>query len=244
MRSGPWLNGADGLPTMGSLGVLADDIVGQAVFEARPTGLHSVTAELSLDLVTPPPWTGDLTGHARLLTMHETGGVAAGEVRDEAGTLIATTTGHCSFVPAVGMWKDPEPRSPIAPEPHGSLPEALALGPAGSVRELAVPTGPAGDGSVRLAVPSHPMYANGNGSIHGGMLFCLSELATWAAEEPGRPERTRSMRMNFLRPADPNSPATYTVQIVHRGRSIAIYNVTASGPGGKPYTVASITRSR
>jgi acyl-coenzyme A thioesterase PaaI-like protein len=52
------------------------------------------------------------------------------------------------------------------------------------------------------------------------------------------------MRMNFLRPADPTGPVTYTVHTVHRGRSIVIYNVVSSGATGKPYTIATVTRTR
>jgi acyl-coenzyme A thioesterase PaaI-like protein len=48
--------------------------------------------------------------------------------------------------------------------------------------------------------------------------------------------------MNFLRPGRPDAPLLVTAEVVHRGRSVTIARATTTGPDGKAYTTATITR--
>src|SRR6476660_6523591 len=54
MDVGPWLV-VDGRPAAGSLGVLMDDVLGQAVIVGRPGGHWAVTTELAVDVCAPLP---------------------------------------------------------------------------------------------------------------------------------------------------------------------------------------------
>src|ERR1700729_3537648 len=58
MPTGPWLRGRDGRLSPAGLGVLLDDVLGQAVLIKRPAGLWSVTTELNIDVVAPLPADG------------------------------------------------------------------------------------------------------------------------------------------------------------------------------------------
>src|ERR1700749_3422382 len=58
MPTGPWLRGRDGRLSPAGLGVLLDDVLGQAVLARRPEGLWSVTTELNVDVAGPLPADG------------------------------------------------------------------------------------------------------------------------------------------------------------------------------------------
>ncbi|MCL9796920.1 PaaI family thioesterase, partial [Frankia sp. AgKG'84/4] len=89
MRLGPWLAGSGGEPTVGALGVLADNAIGREIYGRRPPNTHSVTAELSIDVVAQPPWAApNLVADAQLHGRDATGCVAGCEIRDGAGRLV------------------------------------------------------------------------------------------------------------------------------------------------------------
>ncbi|WP_261562257.1 PaaI family thioesterase [Frankia tisae] len=247
MRTGPWLAGPGGIMTVGSLGVVVDDAIGSTILRARLGDQHSVTSQLSLEVVVPPPWPGpELTAHATLLGRDIVGGLAAATVFDGEGRVVAVATGRCRYVPA-DILPPGGMRPPLPPADHGSLFETLDLAPpaagpatpAGAIPEQAAPAaaGPA------LVLPSGPGMQNPHNTVHGGVLLCGSELAV-ALADPDGPPRTTSIRISFLRPGDGNHPVAYTVSTVHRGRSLAVYQVSAGGPAGRPYTVATVIRER
>ncbi|WP_261560310.1 PaaI family thioesterase [Frankia tisae] len=250
MQLGPWLDGPDGVATIGSLGVLVDSAIGMEVYDSRPENSHSVTAELSLDVIGPPPWSGELlTASAELLGRDPAGGTARCEVRDDAGRLVAVGIGRCRFVSIPGTaagYLDGEPQM-LPPAAHHSLLEALGRADAGSSgdgRGGAI-AGPVRDGDVgRFLLPANPAFENGGGTVHGGILFCAAELATEALADPAVPERTTAIRLNYLRPAALAAEVTATAELVHRGRTVSLYRVTTAGPSGKPATLTTITRER
>ncbi|EIV91827.1 PaaI family thioesterase [Frankia sp. QA3] len=244
MRLGPWLDGPGGAATVGSLGVLVDSTIGMEVYDARPENSHSVTAELAVDVVIPPPWSGSqLTAHAELLGLDPVGGTARCEVRDDDGRLVVVGIGRCRFVSIPGAsdaFFGEEPQM-LAPAAHHSLLETLAAGETGG-RAIAAPER-AGD-LGRFLLPANPAFENGGGTVHGGVLFCAAELAVEALADPAVPERTTAIRVNYLRPADLAAEVTATAELVHRGRTVSLYRVTTAGPSGKPATLATITRER
>jgi uncharacterized protein (TIGR00369 family) len=84
MPTGPWLRGPDGYPSAAGLGVLLDDVLGQAV------------------LVRPLPVDGQLVeALASPALIDEAGGLARAELRDEAGHCLALATTWARFVPGV-----------------------------------------------------------------------------------------------------------------------------------------------
>ncbi|WP_307873704.1 MULTISPECIES: PaaI family thioesterase [unclassified Frankia] len=133
MLVGPWMNGPDGVPTGGSLGVILDDAVGVEVHNHRPPGTHSVTTELALDIVVPPPWSGpELLATSKVAGVGPADGVSRAEIRAGDGQLVAIGTGRSRFVPAEGMHaaaaaleQDPPPR--VTPADHRDLLEVLGV---------------------------------------------------------------------------------------------------------------------
>lgn len=242
MAVGPWMLGPDGAQTVASLGVLIDATVGMEVYRTRPAGTHSVTGEVSFDVVTPPPWSGPaLTARAGTLSRDPDGGLSRCEIVDGAGRPVAVAVGRCRFVPAAGIPSAEELGPPLPPADHRTLLEVLGLSDLSPA-----PAGPGqvGTRTARLVVPASPAFINGGGTVHGGVLLTCSELATHLLADPDRPEQTTSVRLNFLRPGALAHPVTYTAEVFHRGRSISVYRVTSSGPSGRPYTTATITRTR
>src|ERR1700688_1931344 len=80
MPTGPWLRGRDGRLSPAGLGVLLDDVLGQAVLTSRPTGLWSVTTELNIDAAAPLPADGQqLSASASPVLLDDAGGLARGE---------------------------------------------------------------------------------------------------------------------------------------------------------------------
>ena len=239
-RLGPWLSGPAGDPTAGALGVLVDNTIAGEVYRGAPAEMGSVTSELSFDLVAPPPWVGpELSAEATLFGRDDAGGGMAGcEVRDGSGRLVAVATGRLRWIPRPPQWRwrgDGAGLPALPPAPHGSLLAALGIPGAGPTRH-----GELG----RLVLPSSPAFGNSAGAVHGGILFCLTDLVTDALAEPGRPELTTSLRINYVRPAAVGAPTTATAETLHRGRTVVVYRVTTAGPSDLPYTIATVTRAR
>jgi len=98
MSTGPWLRGRDGRPSPAGLGVLLDDVLGQAVLTGRPAGLWSVTTELNIDVAAPLPADGTrVRATAAPVLLDDAGGLARGEVVDAAGRCLATATTWARF---------------------------------------------------------------------------------------------------------------------------------------------------
>ena len=57
-RTGDWMLGPDGKPCRGSLGVLADDVLGYAVVAERPVGHWAVSTEIFVDFCSVLPVDG------------------------------------------------------------------------------------------------------------------------------------------------------------------------------------------
>jgi uncharacterized protein (TIGR00369 family) len=85
---------------------------------------------------------------------------------------------------------------------------------------------------------------NDNGTVHGGILLCAAETAAAGLADRSQREWTSSLRINYLRPLPPDDEVTFTAEIVHRGRSIAVYQVTGRGSAGRPAVVMMVTRTR
>lgn len=238
MRLGEWMLGPDGTPGIGAFGVLVDTVIGMEIYIGRPAGTHSVTTELSFDVLTSPPWHGsELVARASSIGRDGDSGVARCEIVDGDGSLVAVATGRLRLISAEGAVPADEEFLPRArpPADHRSLLATLGVVDGRIDRD--------GD-TARMEVAAEPGFENGGGSVHGGVLFCASELVTAGLAEPGTPERTVSVRMHFVRPARVDLPVTATARILHRGRSDSVYQVGTHGPAGKPYTLATVTRRR
>lgn len=225
MASGPWLRGEDGTPAAGALGVLLDDVLGQALLSGRPAEHWSVTTELSLDLCAALPVDGTvIRAQGRPVRMDASGGLAHGRACDEQGTTLAVGTTWARFLPGVPEAVHAPPVVPAVTDRGRSMSELLGLA-----------SGPL-PGSVLL--PARPDLGNPAGAVHGGVVACLVEQA--ARRVLAAPELpTASVRVSYLRPATGDLVAAVEVQ--HRGRSLAVTHVVVRGASGKPAATATVT---
>jgi Uncharacterized protein, possibly involved in aromatic compounds catabolism len=224
MPSGPWLRGLDGRPAAGGLGVLMDDVLGQALLTFRPEGHWPVTTELALDFAAPLPTDGtSLLAEAWPVSTDAGGGLAQGRVVDAVGRTIAVGTTWARLLPGVPDTVLNPPQVPAVTERGSCLPVLLG-----------VEFEPDG----RLTAPELPDLRNPRGVMHGGIVACLAELASQA---PSTPElATASLHVTYIRPAV--GVITFEPQIIHRGRSLALTHVIARNEAGAPCAVATVTR--
>jgi acyl-coenzyme A thioesterase PaaI-like protein len=219
MDVGPWLV-VDGRPAAGSLGVLMDDVLGQAVIGGRPEGHWAVTTELTVDVCAPLPPRGGLYATGELVSVDGAGGIARGTVRDDAGHLVAVGTTWSRFVPG--------------------LPDGVSSGVRG-VRQAAGDPAPhelldhTDDGIV---IDARVEFGNPGGVVHGGVLTWVAELAARRLVGPS-PLHTASIRTAYVRPA--LAPVTVVARIAHGGRAFTVVEVVAHARDGRPCTLATVT---
>lgn len=232
MRTGAWMTDPDGGPAAGMLGVLLDDVVGQATLTARPDGAWPVTTELSVDVVGGLPVDGSvLVAGSRLVAASSRHATACGEVHAPGGDVLAVATLSTHYVPGVPdldgvVPADPQDRPPPGLRLHEVLGATLESTP--------------GHGAL-LVVPQGPAIGNVAGHGHGGILAALADVAAAAAvADEGHPLRTASLRIAYLRPAVLTGPLHLHATVVHRGRSTALTRVDVTGGDGKLCAAATV----
>jgi uncharacterized protein (TIGR00369 family) len=229
MPVGPWLTGPDGLPSAGALGVLADDTFGYAVNSGVPGGGWSSTTELSVSFVRPLPPSGRVYGEARASHFDSSGGVARGELRDEAGELVAFGHGRNRFVSVA------PPAEAIA---SGRVDHGLDLpapGEVGGVLELLAITAT----EPGLRVETGPRLGNPRGTLHGGVSLSLCEAAA-ALAVPGM--ATSSATVHYLRPVPLGTDLVVEPVVRHRGRTLAVVEVSGRRADGVECLRATVMR--
>jgi uncharacterized protein (TIGR00369 family) len=222
MGTGPWLDDGDHRPAAGALGVLFDDLLGQAVIAHRPAGCWGVTTELAIDVGGPLPADGSvLYGEAELVSVDAAGGLGRGTVRDTGGTAVAVGTTWTRFVPGV-------PESIFA----GSYGPATVRGDVSSLCDL---IGADGSGAT-VVLPDRPDLVNPAGRVHGGVVACAAECAARRAVA-GSGLATASLRVTYVRPAV--APVEFSTTVLHGGRSLAVVEVVAHGGDGRTCAIAT-----
>jgi uncharacterized protein (TIGR00369 family) len=236
MRTGPWMRGQDSGTCAGSLGVFLDDLLGNALLAGRPEDYWPVSTELSIDLTAPLPADGSvLTGRGWPVSLEPGGGLSQGTVTGSSGALIATATTRERFLPA--------PRALLTgPGPDGAPPVPDdAAGPQSTMALLGAVARRAGD-TVIVTMPGSDDFANPMGNTHGGILLCAAEIAgSMALHADASPLQTSSIRVVYTRSVPVTDAITYTAQVLHRGRTLGVAQVTARGAGGKICAIAMIT---
>jgi uncharacterized protein (TIGR00369 family) len=224
MPTGPWLRGRDGRLSPAGLGVLLDDVLGQAVLIERPAGLWSVTTELNLDVVAPLPADGPaVSATASPVLLDAAGGLARGEVRDAADRCLAVATTWGRFIAGIpdAVFDPPE------------LPADVARGEC--LSELL---------QVRIAdtglldLPFRADLGNPQGVVHGGVLLCLAVMSAEQALHGSQLE-IASVRVVYLRPAV--NELKFGPVIVHHGRSLGVVRVDVTNAAGTLCTSATVT---
>lgn len=223
MPTGPWLRGRDGRLSPAGLGVLMDDVLGQAILLGSPAGHWSVTTELSLDIAAPLPDDGQrVSATAAPVLLDEAGGLARGELRDAAGRCLAVGTTWSRFIAGI-------PDEVLRPP---EVPAGIARGACLSdlLRVRLQDTG-------RIDLPARVELGNARGVVHGGVLLCLTVMA---AEEALRDSglEVASVRVAYLRPA--RGELAFAPAIIRQGRSLCLVRVEVADVAGVPCTTATI----
>lgn len=234
METGRWVTGPDGRPCFGSLGVLLDDALGYAVVHSRPAGCWATTVETSVSFCAPvPAGATTLRAQSRVVTIGPSGGVAQVSVTDAAGQVVAFGTQRMrwiSWTPAAADGAGPSPA-----RPPSETPVLQQLG--GSISATA-------EGAV-LTLPPRPSLVNPMGVLHGGILFWASEMAGHAAvQRPGAGLTTASVHIAYVRPGPVTEPTVFEAVTLHRGRTLAVSQVTSRNAAGKTCTLATVTCHR
>ena len=233
MRMGTWMDDSAGNTAAGAIGVLVDDAVGHRIFMSRPAGRASVTSELSLDVLVPPPWdTRELRAESRLLHQDADGGFAECRVLDDTDRLVAVASTWCRYIPL--------PEGVRIPENDDDWP----LDSPADIHTLFDVLGARWTDSGLALAPSDEL-TNPLGMAHGGVLIAGTELAGRHAVAAVMTDPvTTSVRMNYLRPAVMSAEVAFTAEVVHRGRSVSVAQVTTRGASGKPCTLGTVTCRR
>ncbi|MEV0110049.1 acyl-CoA thioesterase domain-containing protein [Nocardia sp. NPDC050799] len=224
VESGPWLRDPVTGCSRGALGVPLDDVTGFLVAAAAPPGRWPVSLGIRLDLLADPPLDGSpLTVRGELAGLDERGGTTRGTVTDARGGLLALVVQRSHLVT---VDEAPSGATPAPPPPDAGIPLREALG--FRAAEPGV-----------LELPPSVFTANGMGNVHGGILICGTEFAAASALDAAGELRTTSIDITYVRPADAHGATTFRSRVLHRGRSLAVVQVTALNSANKPCAIAT-----
>jgi uncharacterized protein (TIGR00369 family) len=119
-----------------------------------------------------------------------------------------------------------------------------ALREAGALELLGASLVRTPDGAT-LVLPGSGTVVNPMGNLHGGIMFCASELAGHAAvQSADYPLMTASVTITYLRPGAATGPTVFEASTVYRGRTLAVTQVTSRNAAGKICTLATVTCHR
>ncbi len=238
----------------GAFAVVADACCGSAVATALPAGGAALTAQLRVEFIRPvPPGAPWIEGRGEADAVDEHGGLARGEIVDEADQLLGVASlrlmkaGQRSFPTLAAGGHDglPAVAPPAAPAGMSAGPgtgagpgaDPGAGHPAG--RFLGVVSREAGAGRSVWTLRPPPATANSYGMVHGGVLGLLAHQVASDAQGsltgPGEQVIPLDLVVNFYRgvPASGRLLAA-TAQVTHRGRRFVVAEGEVAGPDGKP----------
>jgi len=240
MPVGGMLNPFTGMPTIGALAILVDDVAGRANFHRRGSGQWTVSSELTVEL--------SPDGIDSILAAPDEPVVASGRPLGPHGaTLLAIATlTHGGTTIGIGTVRTVAiTGGPDGPVPRGQ--DSLVRTPdTGLVELMSADAQPPQDGTYRLAQRPDSIINNLIGIVHGGVSSTGLELVASAAINDGQAEplRTASIRVNFLRPFFAGERSRYEGTVVRVGRNSAIGDAQAMGDDGKIAIMARITGYR
>lgn len=231
MPVGPWLSSADAGPDrailLGSLGVLVDDVMGYAINAA--SGSWSVSTEISLEVAADvPPSTGSVRAEAKVVHVDSEGALAHGRVMTEDGEVIA-------FCQERGRWITNEPPAEALRLGRTELEDEGARSDLVDLLGAAVTYEPPG-----LSATVEPRLANPLGILHGGVSICLADVL--ASEVVRQPGRTASIRAQYVRGVPLGESVTFSADVEHRGRSLAVVRIVGRNRSGKACVMATVVR--
>ena len=234
METGSWVLGPDGRPSVGSLGVLVDDVLGYPIVHARPEGCWATSIEISVDFCASLPRDGSpLQAESHVVCLSPSGGLAQARVLDATGAVIAFGKQRLRFIHGTP--------AALTPGDDGQEPAVWQRHQASALELLGAAISSTADGAT-LTLPLGPGVSNPMGTLHGGIIFCASELAGHAAlQRPGSPLATASVNIAYLRPGPVVGQAAFEAITMHRGRTLAVSQVVSRNAAGKICTLATVT---
>jgi uncharacterized protein (TIGR00369 family) len=240
MPVGGMLNPFTGMPTIGPLAILVDDVAGRANFHRRGSGQWTVSSELTVEL--------SPDGIDSILAAPDEPVVASSRPLGPHGaTLLAicTLTHRGATIGGGTVRTVAITGGPDGPVPRGQ--DSLVRTPQTPLAELmSAHAQPPEDGTYLLTQRPDPIINNLIGIVHGGVSSAGLELVASAAINHGQSEalRTASIRVNFLRPFFAGERSRYEGTLVRVGRNSAIGDAQAVGDDGKIAIMARITGYR
>ncbi|PYE12336.1 uncharacterized protein (TIGR00369 family) [Williamsia limnetica] len=231
MASGPWLRDGDRVGRA-ALAVVFDDVTGYVVAAGAEDGRWPVSLGMHLDFLSDPPTDGStLRARGELLRRDVGGGWTTGRVTNEKGEVLVVATQRSHLVATDRPVVRPSTVIPAGTTDDRPLREILGV--AGSAHH--------DDRSRTLELPPSDMIANTKGSVHGGVLVCVVEMAAMQALEAGPRLELSSIDVAFLRPCDAGEAVTFRAEVVHSGRTLQLVRVAAENVHGKTCALATVT---
>ncbi len=240
MPVGHLTNPFTGMPTIGPLAILVDDVGGRANFYRRGAGQWTVSSELSVEL--------SPDGIDSLQAAPDEPVVASSRPLGPHGATLLSicTLSHRGSTIGGGTVRTVAiSGGPDAPIQRG--PDTLARTPQTTLAQLmSADPRPAENGTYRLDQRPDPIINNLIGIVHGGVSSAGLELAASAAINHGQAEplRTASLRVNFLRPFFAGDQSRYEGTALRVGRNSAVGDAQAVGDDGKVAILARVTGYR
>lgn len=220
----------------GALGVLIDDTSAYAALTGRSPDQWGVSSVINVDYHAPVSGAGELECRAAFLSRTGDWGFAAGEVRDVAGTLVATVDQRMRYLPGDSSVHERPWAQPAAAD---DLPPLVDL-----LRPIHCEARRA---EFRLTTSRH--LANPLGALHGGVGLCFSEIAArtaWNAmvADEDTSFHTSNLRATYVRPGDVSQDLEVKVQVIHASRSFVVLEVAILNRDGMPVIIAQSTLHR
>jgi len=256
MVTGSWTAGPDGQPCAGSAGVLADVALGYPVVAVADDGRWAISIELTVDFCAPIPQGGQpLRSESTVVTLSPSGGLTQARFMGADGTLVALGKQRMRFIVTDRSALTGEEAGTWRARPDAVMPPGTAIAPgtgfpgldlreADALAQLGASLTRTPDGAT-LVLPGSGTLVNPMGTLHGGIMFCASELAGHAAvQSVDYPLTTASVTVTYLRPGPATGQTVFEASTVYRGRTLAVAQVTSRNAAGKICTLATVTSHR
>ena len=195
-------------------------------------------------------------------------------IEEGSDRLVAHGTSRCAVMPAIEPLPEPPGQLPIVePDPDADTDPYLRPWPADKVLpqdvwdrlsgkeiiarqqdgELPAPpihylTGISvvefGDGTATMRLPSTGWLTSPAGTVQGGVIATLADMAMGVAVETTAPAGTAlavlDLKVNYLRPVLPDGrDLTVRASVIHAGRTLVITRAEIENADGKPVALAT-----
>lgn len=222
--------GGNGRVSTTVLAVAADCGLGVGVHSTLPGSFGGPTVQLRLDWAGGqlPPDTPFLQVEGWALDSGPVCGSGRVEIREPSGALVATAVGLMAMT-ATARQESPEPESGADVRRPRCTPDTVQVHPESVDRSL-------------VAVPLTPAMENSLGSVHGGVLMAVADVAQAAFRDHHGATRPLSLTVEYLRPARVDAGLlSCRSSFVRRGRRYWTVSTEVRRPDGTPVIVGTGT---